>query len=242
MVSITIIVLIFNYYSTNAIAQDIKPQTILNLANKNYLAGKLESAKENIQTLLKSDPENRNLLYNLGVIEYRRNNLNKAIGYLTYSYIKGNKRAFSFLRSIQNEANFSIHKKSMLDKVLNIPLNVFLGLFILIWIINQTINTHNKILNFKRSWLSWAAIFACMCIIFIKVRKDTEIWAVSIYETSLYVAPNEQSAPIMELTIGTKAVIKQTTDLWHLVSVDNKQGFVLKKHLFYPEKTLNENT
>lgn len=230
--------------STNAIAQDKKPQDLLELANKSYQALEFESSKTYIQKLLIPDSKNKTLLYNLGIIEYKNGNIKDAIGYLTYSHLKGNKNAKLALKTIQNTTDFKIYSKSYIDRILELPLNLFLLILtlFLIWLINQYMKFHQQTPSFGMIRQVFYLFVTCvlLCIIFIKVKKDTEPLAVVIEDTSLYIATNEKSAAIMKVPLGTKIIVKEINDLWYLTSINNRQGFILNKHLFYPQKPVKD--
>ena len=247
MLSITIVWFIFNGYLTSAMAQDTTPQHVLNLAQKNYQNHGFDHSKEHIKNLLETYPNNKNLLYNLGIIEYQKNNIDMAIGFLTTAHLRGNKNAREVLKIIQNARSLEIYNKNFKDKIMGLPLNLFLliAVLFLILLLNRTINFYHRTFKFgasiKNFKFSWMIAIALLCIIFIKIKKDRELWAVSIKQIPLYAASNEKSAPIIQVTPGTKVIIKKTNGPWNSVKVHNRQGFILKKDLFYPEKSLMED-
>ncbi len=201
--------------------------------NKNY-----RQAELHFKELLEKKPDDANLLYNLGVINYKINEIGQAVGFLNAALFRGHKLAKPVLEKIKNiNPEIEIYK----DRNLDLPLNLllFISFLFLVIFYSRFIVLYNKKpgFYFKKFIFSWVCFFVLSSTILIKISRGYQTLAVSKQNTSLYTAPDKTSAPILTIPIGRKMVVKKSNSNWVFVKDQNVTGWILESDLFYINRT-----
>ena len=207
--------------------------------NKNY-----SQAGAYFEELLEKKPNDANLLYNLGIIKYKANKIDQAVGFLNAALFRGHELANQALEKIRKTHEIEIYKYNLKDRIFDFPLSMFLFIYFLFIVIfySRFIVLFNKKpkLYFRKFIFSWTCFFVLSGIILIKLNIDNQILAVSKQNTSLYTAPDKISAPISNIPIGRRITVKKLDNDWAFVKDQNNTGWILKDELFYINHIINK--
>jgi tetratricopeptide (TPR) repeat protein len=213
--------------------------------------------KEVINTLKKSLSENPNdphILYNLGIAEYKANNLSTALGYLRHSR---NLKPFSFviyknLKKIESKASliispfhssFEEFKRNLLDFI---PLSfLFFTTLLLLFIVSFYFIKFSYIrqksfdeelpppqLKYRFVFLSFFEVILLTLLIF-KFYDYYNPRATVLKEAVVLSAPSQESSTLFKLDAGEEVVLKRTNQGWTLIEqLNGMKGWIKSDSLY----------
>ena len=204
--------------------------------DKNY-----PEAYINFDKLLKLNPKDKNILYNMGLLKYKQKEIGESLGYLNLAFANGNSKALKVMQTIQRDhPEILIPKLNLKTKFKNYPswifsLFVFLSLALLS---NKFFNCFLKEPNFLfwrtfKKNIFYALVFClALCVFIIKINQSLLPTAISKNVSKVYASSSIESASVLDLKMGQEVLVLNKKADWVWIKFLDKKGWVLAEDLF----------